>query len=286
VDYRDRPPEDIAQDTLDAIVKRDAPWLLIYDNADDPTVMQNYERDSANLSLIVTSRSTEFDAYLDPIKVDKLDPDDAVEMLDGLFKARGKLIDRQLLEMLAERVGYWPLVLVGAAGYLRVMTKPDVEDYVEKFDVSKVKLKGMGYDDSRASLEAMLRVSTDGLRADDRELLSVLSYLNPDDLWPEMLAEGAGSELETPFDDSHWPDFWQRAGADAALIPQGFDRLAGLSLIAAKDDRWQMHRMTGEIWRAMLEPAEQVDTGNTAARLLNAKMPTKSLHIVILQSSP
>ena len=248
-------PDDVAKETLRQVVADPEPWLLIYDNADTPSVLNDLmpgDSGDHKTRVLITSRSKDWPPARTMIKVGVLDPEAATDLLASYLPER----DRGDLARLADHLGYWPLGLVGAAGYLRCHKNTSVEAYIESFDITKSKLATADYAQGRNEEDltyiAVLGVTTDQLSQDDRDLLSVLAFLNPDDLWPEMIAEGAVGELRDPFQDEPMPEFLKRAGEEPSLIIEGFDRLAENSVIEQEEHRWTMHRMTGEIWRGVL----------------------------------
>ncbi|MEO9896378.1 MAG: tetratricopeptide repeat protein [Paracoccaceae bacterium] len=263
-----RPRADVVRDTFDHITASGHPWLLVYDNADQPEVLNDYQiAGDHKIRTLITSRSTNWDGET-RITIDKMTAPEALELLQSLLPNRAA----NDLKNLADRVGFWPLGLVGAAGFLKGHPNTSIADYITDFDTTKARWETSDYakgHPEKLSFAAVLEMTTDQLDQDDTDLLSVLAFLNPDDLWPDGLQEGATGEWKTPFGGKPLPDFWQRAGETPALITQGFDHLFGVSLIEQDDDGWTMHRMTGEIWRDVLGE-QAIAWGETAARLINA----------------
>ncbi|MEO9818890.1 MAG: tetratricopeptide repeat protein, partial [Paracoccaceae bacterium] len=266
-----RPRADVVRDTLDHITASSHPWLLVYDNADQPEVLNDYQiAGDHKIRTLITSRSTNWDGET-RITIDKMTAPEALELLQSLLPNRAA----NDLKNLADRVGFWPLGLVGAAGFLKGHPNTSIADYITGFDTTKARWETSDYakgHPEKLSFAAVLEMTTDQLDQDDTDLLSVLVFLNPDDLWPEGLQKGATNDKKEPFDDEPLPDFWQRAGETPALITQGFDHLSGVSLIEQDDDGWTMHRMTSEIWRDVLGQ-QAITCGGTAARLINGLAP-------------
>ncbi|MEP1536762.1 MAG: tetratricopeptide repeat protein [Paracoccaceae bacterium] len=266
-----RPRANVVRDTFDHITASGHPWLLVYDNADQPEVLNDYQiAGDHKIRTLITSRSTNWDGET-RITIDKMTAPEALELLQSLLPNRAA----NDLKNLADRVGFWPLGLVGAAGFLKGHRNTSIADYIADFDITKARLETSDYakgHPEKLSFAAVLEMTTDQLDKDDKDLLSVLAFLNPDDLWPDGLQEGATHQLTSTAWDEGLPDFWQRAGETPALITQGFDHLSGVSLIEQDDDGWTMHRMTGEIWRDVLGE-QAITSGDTAARLINALAP-------------
>ena len=267
----------MARATLQALEDRKHEgWLLIYDNADDPVMVGAWlPQDAPHIRTIITSRSATWPAE-ERLDLGRMSPAESLAMLRAGLPGRG----RENLAAIADRLDHWPLALTAAIGFLSVHGGTTVAEYLAAYDVKRAELlkldwNGVAYADpdrpETLSVAAAMRLTTDQLAADDRDLLSVLAFLNPDDLWPEMVAKGAASEVREPFDESTFPGFLTRAGQDAALVTQGMDRLRAVSLVFDRDGSAQMHRLFAELWRAGLGDAAPWSTA--AARVVNSQLP-------------
>lgn len=100
----------------------------------------------------------------------------------------------------------------------------------------------------------------------------MLAWLNPDDLWPEMVAEGAAAQVLDPFEgETEFPAFLTRVAQDAGVLTQALDRLRAVSLVFGDDGTTRMHRLFAELWRSGLD--DPALWSNAAARVVNAAVP-------------
>ncbi len=105
------------------------PWLLIYDNAQDPAAIDGW-MPRAGAHCLITSRWRDWTGEADALDVDVFPPDVAV---DYLCEAAGRSQpqDREQAAALAKELGYLPLALSHAAAYCRARDT-DFKDYLEK----------------------------------------------------------------------------------------------------------------------------------------------------------
>jgi tetratricopeptide (TPR) repeat protein len=110
----DLEPQDAAQRTLDhlAQVQTPKPWLMVYDNVDDPVTIRRLTP-TDNAHVLITTRRTDWDGEVDELAVDVFDPDNAVEFL----MAQARQDDRAAAGRLADALGRLPLALSHARAY-------------------------------------------------------------------------------------------------------------------------------------------------------------------------
>ena len=107
------------------------PWLLIYDNVDDPRVLDAW-RPQANACVLVTSRISNWSHGVSPIELDAWELPEATAFL-GKEAARPDLSEADLVQ-LAEALGRLPLALAHAAAFLRRRKAVRVVDYIDDLD--------------------------------------------------------------------------------------------------------------------------------------------------------
>lgn len=275
-------PHDAALSALDALGKRGTPWLLIYDNADTPQDVNRYfpnETDLPNVTVIYTSRDTSWDAY-QTLALDRMTLDEALEMLrQGLVGRQDSDAD---LARLAEALDFWPLALSAAQGYLSKYRSQSIAEYLDQFDILRKEMTQPAspyYDPDRPethSISAALKISTDRLGPQARALLSLHCWLDPDDLWEEMLADGVASEIAKPFNgEALLHDLTQVAG-QKGWVGIALDELRAQSLVTDLDGRIRMHRLLAQFWRRGLEKADEGLAKlwrKAATQVVNAETP-------------
>jgi hypothetical protein len=106
------PPARLAARARDALGERSG-WLLIFDNAPNLAAVAEYLPGVGGGHVLVTSRDSAWQGIADPVAVDLLPLQDAVELL---VRRTGNA-DRQAATQLAEALGRLPLALEQAAAY-------------------------------------------------------------------------------------------------------------------------------------------------------------------------
>ena len=269
--------EAIARAALDAVAADKAPWLLVYDNADDPGLARDYSpKDAQNVTLLFTSRSGDWPEDMKQ-PLGRMNRAQAVEMLGSNLPgfAQDELI------AVAERLANWPLALTAAIGFLR-REGATVADYLAKFDTTREEMTKLDWSGSAYfvqdrpethTIAAALRLTTDTLAQRERVVLSLLCWLNPDDLWPEMVEAGVRSELRSPFQGQALPPDLQQVAAEEGWLTAAMGRLADAFLVERDGDSLTMHRLLAEFWRATL--ADAADWRQAVSQVANAETPAK-----------
>ena len=106
------------------------PWLLIYDNAQDPAAIDGW-MPRAGAHCLITSRWRDWTGEADALDVDVFPPDVAVDYLCDTA-GRSQPQDREQAALLAKELGYLPLALSHAAAFCRARKATNFKEYLEK----------------------------------------------------------------------------------------------------------------------------------------------------------
>jgi hypothetical protein len=188
-----------AREALDFIVHGgfSKPWLLIFDNVDNPRVLEVW-RPRSNVHVLVTSRIGNWSLGVSPIEVDAWEPAEAVAYLIR-ETGRADLSEMQLAE-LGEALGRLPLALSHAAAYLRRRKAVTIKYYLYDLDRHMSELpKDAEY---RNPVYATFRAAL--LQAEQEAsgataLMSLAAFFAPDDIPEELFQQNAalyGQNLE------------------------------------------------------------------------------------------
>ena len=196
--------ERAARASLEELENRglEKPWLLIYDNAENPAAIDGW-MPRAGAHCLITSRWRDWTGEADALDVDVFPPDVAVDYLCET-SGRSQPQDREQAALLAKELGYLPLALSHAAAFCRARDT-DFEDYLEKL-AERVKEKPdrrsragkdypwSVYETFELGLERVLAGQPElGVPPQPRaeELMGIMAYLAPDgiplDIFPESL---------------------------------------------------------------------------------------------------
>ncbi len=169
-------------------------WLLVLDNADDPSDIDDLIPQSAAGHVLITTRHQAPGWGGEPLAVDVLPEDEAVGFL--LRRGGRQENERALCGELAAELGYLPLALEQAAAYLRENPAIRVSDYLDGFrkrwieftetERSDRPLKG-AYENTVATTWA---ISFEKLTAAAREALQAFAFLNPDGIPLQLFEQG------------------------------------------------------------------------------------------------
>ncbi len=264
---------------LSLLTGRNQPWLVVYDNA-TPASVKGLLPAEGPVRLLITSRETNWPEHFGAMELGKMTPGEALEMLRQRLPDAERLSDGDLAAI-AARLDFWPLGIEAAAGYLHTHRSVTRARYIELLEAERDRVGDLqwsmsGYDGAQ-TLAGALALSFDALGQDAKDLLSVFAFLNPDDLWPEMVKEGcADKSTGTSFDGAGLPGRLGPARGKPHQIDVALDELSRHSLVSSsgmgEDTRWTMHRLIGEFWRVTLG-ADLICWADTAARLADAAIP-------------
>ncbi|MFC1565066.1 NB-ARC domain-containing protein, partial [candidate division KSB1 bacterium] len=176
-------------------------WLLIFDNADEKEtlkILNDYIPSNETGNVIVTSRADNFHKIkiTHPLKIDKLDPDEAFEMLRKHTGFDAEMPEiKQAAEKLVKELGYFPLAISQAAAYI-CAKKVSLSDYLDSYRKKGLVLLEEAPKDMDAYEETVL--TTWSLNFDEiekkseasAELLKLFAFLNPDEIPCEILTMG------------------------------------------------------------------------------------------------
>jgi tetratricopeptide (TPR) repeat protein len=188
----------------EALAERDR-WLLVFDNATDPAVLEPFLPAFGNGHVLITSRSSAWHGLAEPTPVDLLPLDAAAELL----RDRSGDPDQQAAETLAEELGRLPLALEQAAAYAS-RQQLSLTGYLQVFRARRAELLARGQPLAyQGTVDAAYNLALDQLRQTEPaavQLLQLCALLAPDeipvgwlldkpDLLPGPLADAAGDPL-------------------------------------------------------------------------------------------
>ncbi|MFE7274371.1 tetratricopeptide repeat protein [Streptomyces sp. NPDC057623] len=186
-----------------------APWLLVLDNADDPTVLEDgaWLRTSPRGTVLVTTRHATSPLWRGPgvtrHGLGLLPLDDAAQVLCDLAPDAG---DLESARKVAERLGRLPLALTLAGSHLahQLLESWSMDEYDRKLDEESTSIvdggaRGYGSGQSRQLVGRTWQLSLDALTEqglpEATTLLRLLSFLAPDPVPLSVLAQLARGQV-------------------------------------------------------------------------------------------
>jgi hypothetical protein len=119
----------LARHALAAAARDSHPWLLIYDNCEDPLLFKRW-RPNARAHCLVTSRLQDRPGDINKINLELLAPEAALELLLELSERP----PTPAAPALVQALGYLPVAITHAGGFLRQNSFLSFEAYKQRLD--------------------------------------------------------------------------------------------------------------------------------------------------------
>ncbi|GAA3961248.1 FxSxx-COOH system tetratricopeptide repeat protein [Actinoplanes auranticolor] len=234
-------------------------WLVVLDNADAPADLEGLIPSGPG-HVLVTSRNPQWTNELDAVDVAVFERDESLELLGR----RVRHLAPADADELAGRLGDLPLALEQAGGWLS-STAMAVSDYLELLDRSTVEAMG----ESAPAAYSQTVASTVGVAYDRlaqtspaaTRLIELLAFMAPEVVPYRMISNKQLTALLVPIDQRMYDP------ARHGSLIQDIGRL-GLARVDAGTNEGNpdpgrrgivVHRLTQDIVRSRLSPAEQAD---------------------------
>lgn len=248
------------QDRLVAAVKQwlelcQQRWLLVFDNADDLSLIQDCLPRQGNGHLLLTTRANAVGAFALSLDVENM----------GLVEGTTFLLHRAQRQQASDE-GYneatnivialdgFPLALDQAGAYIEE-TGCSFQEYLQLYqDHRQTLLARRGtpatyYLDSVATTWSLSFQKVEQLNPAATELLHLCAFLAPDVIPEELLRDGA----------THWPPLLQQAATDLLAFNHMLRELLRFSLIKRRVENHTLsiHRLVQAIQRDQMQAQEQ-----------------------------
>ena len=253
---------------------REPGYLLILDNADDPTLVKTYLPPDPRGHVLLTSRAHNFDVLgiRKPIGLPVLTPEETLEFLGKRTGREGPLdpAEQNAAQKLAGELGYLPLALEQAAAYMVEHAEP-FSVYLDAYRKSRLELlDGMGpvagdYPETvrttwKRSFDAVAMASPTA-----SSLLQLSAFFALDAIPYELILEGA-SELGEPLASP--------PGGDNVLYKL-LTELARHSLVRRDIEArtYSVHRLVQAVLLDEMTAAKRKDFAERAVKALDKTFP-------------
>ncbi|MFF8945989.1 FxSxx-COOH system tetratricopeptide repeat protein [Streptomyces sp. NPDC014864] len=247
-----------ARSLLEHLRTRDR-WLIVLDNADDPSAFESVLPTGPG-HVLITSRNPGWKDMVPSHGLNVFTRSDSVAYLATRIPA----IAAQQADVLADDLGDLPLALAQAAGVITTGMTPDRYRHLLTGKTAALMASG-GPPGYPASLVATVDIATVRLVADHpqaAELLRLAAFLGPDPVptaWLETSRDRLATLTIDP-DDFMWPQ--------TALQPLARSGLAGVD-----HETFQIHRLTQAIVRDHTSEADATAAEDDVTTLLTAVTP-------------
>jgi tetratricopeptide (TPR) repeat protein len=240
------PLADLAPEVQERLREREG-WLIIFDNASDPTSLAPFLPRAGNGDVLITSRNLAWQGLADPLVVDLLSLSAAIQLLI-LRSGDG---DVETASQLAEELGRLPLALEQAAAYTSAY-RLSLARYLEVFRARRGDLLSRGrplaYEGTMDTVFSLRISDLHETEPAAAELLEICSLLAPDQIPVRQLMD--------------WPDLLPSTLANAARDPLRSQEVVAALYQAALlapdvDDTVRIHRLVQVIVLSHLSDANQ-----------------------------
>jgi tetratricopeptide (TPR) repeat protein len=238
-------------------------WLLVFDNAGEPTDVRDYLPRSAGGHVIITSRNPAWGAVARPLGVQVFERPTSVEFL---LKRTGQA-DQEAAGKLAEALGDLPLALEQAVAYIEA-TGESVSGYLRMFRERQAELLKRPSPSSDTTVATTWELSfqqVDRRSPAAAALLNLCAFLAPDDISLDIVQQAP--KLPEPLAE---------AAADAVQFDDAIGALRRFSLVSRSGDVLSVHRLVQAVTRERLAEEARKRWAAAAARTVNRAFPIDS----------
>ncbi|CAG9947983.1 unnamed protein product [Clonostachys rosea f. rosea IK726] len=181
------------------------PWLIVFDNADDFDALKQYWPSMSSGSILITSRDLGALQWTRiGEEISSMSAEDAKEMFFSAIEhhiPRSETNERAA-ESILQEIGHLPLAISAAAGII-AETECDLADFVQLCEENAHQpdlfarmtpdIRRIDYD---LTLETVWNISLQRISAKSMQLLSILTYLDPDAVPVNLFQTGGRSHPE------------------------------------------------------------------------------------------
>ena len=218
------------------------PWLLIFDNADDLSLVQPYLPRWGNGCILLTSRAHAVGAFASSLEVDSMGVMEATHLLLRRAHRFSTNSPEELDEaiMLVNALAQFPLAIDQAGAYIEE-TGCTLSTYLQLYQRYRHELlarrggQATGYPESVVTTWSLSFALVERTNPAAAELLQLCAFLAPDHIPEELLTEGA----------PHWPLALREAVTNLLSFNQMLETLLAFSLVKrlSEDRMLSLHRL-------------------------------------------
>ena len=257
--------------------KNNENWLLVFDNADEPSVLKNFMPLNPKGHILLTSRAHLFDELdiTNQLEMDKMLPDEARKFfIKRTGRENLKSSELKALDELTSELDYLPLAIEQAGAYIKKV-ECSFEDYLSSYKKSGLKLLEKSqivtdkYPKSVATTWLLNFEMVEKTSKASAEILSVSAFLNPSQIPVDIFIKGAkelGPVISSALEDVE------------SLLVVLFDVLEPLrqySLITHDTDNhtYDIHRLVQAVLRDRMDENTQKLWVERSVKAVNLAFP-------------
>jgi len=252
-------PEDLTRAIHRSLAKR-GNWLVVFDNAEGPSMLRPYLPPLGNGHSLITSREQNWRSLCAPLDVSPFAREESIEFL---LKRSGD-DDREGAGAVAQALGDLPLALEQAGAYVESTGTP-LSRYAEQFAERHEDLwrDQAPPDDYHGTVTTSWSLALDALAEESPvsvQLMKLVSFLAADDIPLSLLKEGAEALNGS----------LQEVASDDVALSKALGALRSQSLINRAADSLSIHPLVQVVVRDAMEHGERDRWTETSTKLLRA----------------
>jgi transcriptional regulator with XRE-family HTH domain len=250
------------------------PWLLIVDQAENPSLVHPYLPRLGNGCILLTTRASAVNLFDSSLTIDNMSITEGITFLlrrADRWWADLSPAEREEATHLVVTLAQFPLALDQAAAYIEE-TRCRFSTYLRLYQQSRQRLlarRGMqrtNYPDSVATTWSFAFERIEQVNPAAAELLQLCSFCPSGPIPEELLTRGA----------PHWPPLLQEAVADHFSFNQMLETLFTFSLVQRQaEDSWlSLHPLVQVVQMERMIPSEQRQWAKRLMHAVNALFPS------------
>jgi tetratricopeptide (TPR) repeat protein/transposase-like protein/transcriptional regulator with XRE-family HTH domain len=248
------------------------PWLLIFDNADDLSLVQPYLPRWGNGCMLITTRAHAVGAFASSLEVDSMGVMEATHLLLRRAHRFSTNSPEELDEaiMLVNALAQFPLAIDQAGAYIEE-TGCTLSTYLQLYQRYRHALlarrggQATGYPESVVTTWSLSFAQVERTNPAAAELLQLCAFLAPDHIPEELLTEGA----------PYWPARLREAVTNPLSFNQVLETLLAFSLVKrlSEDRMLSLHRLVQIVQLERMEAEVHLTWAQRLVRAMHAIFP-------------
>ncbi len=247
-------------------------WLLIFDNADDLPIVQEYLPQGGNGSVLLTTRANAVGSLAASIEVETMGFIEGTQLLLRRAQRFEHASDEEINQAgdIVVALDHFPLALDQAGAYIEE-TKCSLEDYLALYRTHRRELhaqrgkEATNYPDSVATTWSLSFQKVEQANPAAAELLRLCAFLAPDKIPEELIKNGA----------AQWSLLLRQAVVDLFAFNQMIAELLKFSLVKRLTETrtLSIHRLVQAMQIDTMEPKVQCQWAERVVRAVNEVFP-------------
>lgn len=257
----------------------DEPWLLVFDNADDPNApdyLADFWPSNDSGSILITSRTQRlfktFARHAEQLGV--LDERSAIDLLLKLSQSNEDPTS-PAVDDLVTRLDHLPLGIVSVASLMRNDTISAAE-FLETYTNTELVEETLMHKDISTSLRYKLTLGTvweiefQNLSPNAKSFIDILAFMDTDKIQEELISDAAHKVQDSALAHLTRPNVFNKTRGE----------LVRSSLISRNEKQKQiwMHRLVREVCHVRMKSEARQNAFQSAINILNSTLPVQKRH--------